>query len=62
MSARHTPAFALAGQIVRTPQHAMRILVAAQSDGREWLVPQARNVHAILNRHAAIAQAKGSAA
>lgn len=55
--AKHTPAYALAGEIVRTPQHAMRILVAAQCDGRAWLVPQARNVAAKLRR----AQAAGSA-
>lgn len=43
-------AFALAGQIVRTPQHATRVLIEAQRDGREWLVPQARNVAAKLRR------------
>lgn len=52
------PAFALGGEIVRTPKHAMRILVRAQSQGLAYLVPQARNVHAMLTR-AAIAKVRG---
>lgn len=46
------PAWALGGEIVRTPQHAMRILVRAQARGLTHLVPQARNVHAMLKRAA----------
>lgn len=46
------PAWALGGEIVRTHQHAMRILVRAQSQGLAHLVPQARNVHAMLKRAA----------
>ena len=61
MSTKHTPgpAWALGGEIVRTPQHAMRILVRAQAQGLTHLVPQARNVHALLR--AAIAKANGGA-
>lgn len=62
MSAKHTPgpAFALAGEIVRTPQHARRILVQAVARRQEWLIPQARNVAALLSR-AAISEATGGA-
>lgn len=52
------PAWALGGEIVRTHQHAMRILVRAQAQGLTHLVPQARNVYAKLKR-AAEAKAAG---
>ncbi len=53
-------AWALAGEIVRTPRHAMRILVRAQAQGLTHLVPQARNVHAKLKRAAAAKPARGA--
>jgi hypothetical protein len=52
---KHTrgPAFALAGQIVRDWRVARRIQLEAMKEGREWLVPQARNVAVLLRRAAA---------
>jgi len=47
--------FALAGQIVSDWRVARRIQLAAMRDGREWLVPQARNVAIKLRRAAATA-------
>jgi hypothetical protein len=63
MRAQHTPGprFALAGQVVTNWRQARRIQLDAMRTGRDWLVPQARNV-AILLRRAAIAKATGSAA
>jgi hypothetical protein len=55
------PAWALGGEIVRTHQHAMRILVRAQAQGLTHLVPQARHVHAKLKRAAEV-KATASAA
>ena len=43
-------AFALAGQIVKTPQHARRILQDAVVNKKDWLIPQARNVAILLSR------------
>lgn len=45
-----TPAFALGGEIVKTPAHALRILTRATMQKQHWLIPQARNVHALLKR------------
>ena len=36
--------FALAGQIVKTEAHALRILRAAIVTNKQWLIPQARSV------------------
>lgn len=59
----HWQAFALAGQIVKDWREARRIQFAAMRDGREWVVPQARNVAIKLKRaaeaRAAIAKATG---
>lgn len=49
-AAKQTIAFALAGQIVRTPQHAYRILSSAITNKQDWLIPQARNVAVLLSR------------
>lgn len=38
------PAFALGGEIVKTPAHALRILTRATMQKQHWLIPQARNV------------------
>jgi hypothetical protein len=50
MAKTQTPgsAFALAGQIVKTPEHARRILTSAVIKQQHWLIPQARNVAAKL--------------
>jgi hypothetical protein len=45
---KSSPAFALAGQIVKTPAHARRILTEAVIKQQHWLIPQARNVAAKL--------------
>lgn len=49
------PAFALGGEIVKTPQHARRILQDAIVSKKEWLIPQARNVAILLSRARAAA-------
>jgi hypothetical protein len=42
------PAFALAGQIVKTEAHARRILRRAIVKDQQWIIPQARSVARIL--------------
>jgi hypothetical protein len=44
------PVFALAGQLVRTPQHARRIMFEAMKSKQDYLVLQARNVAILLAR------------
>lgn len=46
------PAFALAGEIVKTKAHALRILGRAVATRQDWLIPQARNVAIKLGRAA----------
>ena len=51
-SKRPRPAFALAGEIVKTKAHALRILGRAVATRQDWLIPQARNVAIKLGRAA----------
>lgn len=52
MSARPLT-FALAGKLVSKPAEARRIWADAIATGKDWLVPQARNVYILLKRAAA---------